>query len=197
MDIRIWEILIIAAGLSLDVFAYTLWKGAMLPRLEKGPITKIVLLFTGFQMGGLLLGNAIAAIPAFSGSLEEAGRLWTMAAAIIFFVTGGVMILKAVLKKKEKIIERAQDRYNYRMITLWAFITCLDAILAGISFGFLTATLLGTVLMTGVTTAAAALLGIFCGYRFGCSPKNTMVGIGGAIIIIGGVDVLLHYYGVL
>ena len=44
-----YEIFIVSVGLSLDVFTYALYKGAMLSRLDKKQILKMILLFTGWQ----------------------------------------------------------------------------------------------------------------------------------------------------
>ena len=194
MAMALWEILLISVGLSLDVFAYSLWKGAMVSELNKTCIAKMTGLFTGIQMGALLLGNAITLIPIIHDYVEQAKKIWILIAACIFFGIGVYMILKSFRKKKEVIEEKKEDTYHFRMITFWAFLTSIDALLAGISYGFLSVTLLGTVLLTGITTAAAVVAGILAGYRLGCGPKNTLVTIGGCIVIIGGIDVLTHFF---
>ena len=50
-----YEILIVSVGLSLDVFTYALYKGAMLSKLDKTQILKMTLLFTGWQSGAIHL----------------------------------------------------------------------------------------------------------------------------------------------
>ena len=42
--------------------------------------------------------------------------------------------------------------------------------------------------------AAACFCGVVAGYRLGCSPKNKLVTIGGAVVIIGAIDILTHYF---
>lgn len=193
MRFSLWEILLVSIGLSLDVFAYCLWKGAMLSELKKANIIKMTALFTCFQMGALLLGNAVTLIPVIHIQVEQANKMWIFIAACIFFGIGTYMIVKSFRRHKEVISEKKEDNYNFKMIFVWALITSLDSFLAGISFGFLTASLIVTVLMTGITTAGAALGGIYAGYRLGCGPKNKMITIGGCIVIVGGVDVLTHF----
>ena len=70
MELALWEILLVAGGLSLDVFAYCLWKGAMLSEMNRRNITKMVALFTACQMGAMLLGNGITLIPALGVSSQ-------------------------------------------------------------------------------------------------------------------------------
>lgn len=189
----LWEIVLIAIGLSLDVFAYCLYKGAMLSQLNKKNITTMCAIFTGFQMTVLIVGNAITLIPAIRNSYKDANRLWMFLAALIFFALGVYMILKSFTKRHDQIREQKQDNFNYRAILLWSCVTSIDALLAGIGFGFLGIRLIGTAVIVGIVTVANVLGGIFCGYRLGCGPMNKFVTLGGCIVIIGGVDVLIHY----
>ncbi len=194
MELAVWEILLVAGGLSLDVFAYCLWKGAVVSELNKKDVVRLVVLFSVFQIGGLLLGNGITFIPAIRSHVSEAHTLWIVVAAIIFFGIGAYMIVRAILRRNVRIEEKKEDRYNYRIIAFWAFITCLDAILAGLSFGFLSVNFLLVLILTAISTVIGALLGLFLGYRLGCGPRNKMIAVGGCIVAVGGVDVLVHLF---
>lgn len=44
-------------------------------------------------------------------------------------------------------------------------------------------------------TVAAIIGGIFLGYRMGCQMRYGFVKLGGAILLVAGMDVLLRYYG--
>ena len=189
----LWEIVLISVGLSLDVFAYCLYKGAMLSELKKGNITKLCVIFTGFQMAALVLGNAITLIPVIHQSYKSANRIWMILAALILFGLGAYMILKSFTRRHNKIREQKEDIFNYRAIIVWACVTSIDALLAGIGFGFLGLRLIGTTIIVGIVTVATVLGGIICGYRLGCGPMNKFVTIGGCIVIIGGIDILMHY----
>jgi putative Mn2+ efflux pump MntP len=189
----IWQILIIGIGLSLDVFAYCLYKGAMISEIRKGNLAKLIGIFAGFQMGMVVVGGAITMIPAIRRSYLSANRLWNAIAAVLFLGLGVWMIAKSFRKKYRKIEEQVDDRFNIRVVIFWAFMTSLDALIAGLGFGLLSIELWVLAVMLGVITAATVIAGVFAGYRLGCGPMNRFVTVGGCIVIIGGIDVLARY----
>ena len=191
----IWQTNLIAVGLTLDVFAYCLYKGAMVSEIRKKELLKMVLLFTAFQTGMLVIGNAFTWIPAIHSSFAHAGRIWKLVAVVVFFCLGVMMILKSL--KPRKIEEQKEDTYNYHVIAVWALITSIDALLAGIGFGFLGLKLIGAAVIVTIITAAGAFVGFICGYRLGCGPMNRFVTVGGCLVLIGGVDLLLDYLAVI
>ncbi|MDO4478911.1 MAG: manganese efflux pump [Lachnospiraceae bacterium] len=191
MWLRLWEVFLIASGLALDVFAYMLWRGAMMAELKKTVVLKLLLIFTGFQLGGLLLGRMVASIPL---SVRPLNGLWIVAAACIFFGLGIYMIIKALLKKNEVIVERIEGKLNYKMAFLWAFITSLDAVLAGVSFALLPVSLVAISMATVITTAIATVAGLCAGYWMGCAGKHYLVLVGGLVVICGGIDIMTHYF---
>ena len=60
------------------------YKGAMLSELKR-KYKKLCVIFTGFQMAALVLGNAITLIPVIHQSYKSANRIWMILAALIFF----------------------------------------------------------------------------------------------------------------
>lgn len=189
----LWQTIVIVIGLSLDVFAYCLYKGAMISEVRKGEITKVVSLFTGFQVGMMVIGTMITQIPALKEKYLSANRIWTFLAAVTFFALGIVMLVKAAKKRHRIIVEKKQDQFNYHVIIFWAFITSIDALIAGVGFGFMGLKLLGSLLIMAVFTAACAIAGFASGYWLGCGPMNKFVAIGGCMVLVGGVDLLVNY----
>lgn len=195
MSMALWEIFLIAAGLSLDVFAFALWRGAMHPTLRRLDVSSMAAIFTAFQIGAMVIGNLITLIPYVRSHVQRAKLTWVVVAALIFFGIGFYMVYRGIHKNRTEVIEeRKEEKFNYHLIVFWAALTSIDALLAGISFGFLSVELLETAVMTGIATALSALLGLLLGYRLGCTPKNKMVSIGGTVVIIGAIDILAHYF---
>lgn len=189
----LWQLIVISTGLSLDVFAYCLYKGAMISAFHKLDNLKMIALFTGFQTGMMIAGSALTQIKILPESYQSAGRIWTLLAAIAFFSIGIHMIVKAVRKRKNRIVEKKQDDYNYRIILFWAFLTSIDALIAGIGCGFMGMQFVLTALVITLITAASGTVGLICGYRLGCGPMNKFVAVGGCLVLVGGVDLLIHY----
>lgn len=80
-----YEIFIVSVGLSLDVFTYALYKGAMLSRLDKKQILKMILLFTGWQSGAMLLGSLISELPYIAMNYQRTERLFRGGIGSYFF----------------------------------------------------------------------------------------------------------------
>ena len=103
------------------------------------------------------------------------------------------MLIKAYRNSAHTIFERKNDRFEMRVMLIWALLASCDAVAAGIGFGFLVPALVMTVVTVAAATALTVAIGLICGFLLGCGPMNKCVAIGGALVIIGGVDVLLHY----
>ncbi len=189
------QIILISIGLSLDVFAYGLYKGAMVSEIQKGSVAKMTGIFAVLQVGMLLWGNALTRIPVIHVNIRSANQFWDIVAVLLFFGVGVRMIIKSFRKQYKYIKEEKQDDYDYRLIVFWAFMTSIDAFIAGIGFGFLSIELMVAALVLGIMTIAATLVGIGCGYRLGCGPMNRFMTVGGCVVIIGGIDVLFHFLG--
>lgn len=193
-QLGIWQIILISSGLSLDVFAYCLYRGAMVSELNKGGLAKMCGIFVVYQMGALALGRLITMIPVIERSYQTARVLWRFVAAVMFLGLGIYMIIKAVRRSRTlKIVEKKQDRYILRVLVMWALITSVDALIAGMGFGVLGIGFLVSFIVIGIVTFLNVIIGFFAGYMLGCGPMNKMVMIGGCLVLIGGVDVFISF----
>ena len=116
-----YEIFIVSVGLSLDVFTYALYKGAMLSRLDKKQILKMILLFTGWQSGAMLLGSLISELPYIAMNYQRTERLFRAASAVIFFLIGIWLIVRALHMRDP--LERREDAFAWRQLCIWAMLT--------------------------------------------------------------------------
>lgn len=185
------EILIFAVGLSLDVFAYALCKGAVMPEIKRKNMLKLCSIFTAWQTMSLILGNLITNIPIVSASSNEAASNWKVVSVVIFLCLGICMIMKSALNN-EQIVERKEEYISTRQIIIWACITSIDAFLAGIGFGFFQVDFLLTVMANIVITILAVIGGVYMGYWMGCQIRGKAVALGGCMILIGGIELILR-----
>ncbi|MDO4620334.1 MAG: manganese efflux pump [Lachnospiraceae bacterium] len=190
----LWQLIVISVGLSLDVFAYCLYKGAMISEIKK-KAAALIILFTAFQTVMMIAGNALTRFTGVQNTVTSARRFWIFVAAVVFLCLGIYMILKAVRNDKKKVEEKKQDEYEYRVILLWALITSIDALAAGIGFGFLGLALVGTALVIGINTAISAAAGLIAGYWLGCGPRNKCVIVGGCLVLVGAAKLFVNYVG--
>lgn len=185
------EVLVISVGLSLDVFAYVIYKGAMLSKIKKSNLIKLCVIFGGWQVGAILFGNLITEIPIIENTHIRMAYFWQIISALIFAGIGIYMLIRSV--RKENVFEHKEDDFNFEKVILWACITSIDAFFAGIGFGFLNTELLLMCAEVGIITIVNVVAGLYFGYRLGCESKNRALTLGGVILIIGSIEVLLRH----
>ena len=188
-----YEILMVSIGLSLDVFTYALYKGAMISRIEGSKITRMVLLFAGWQSGAMLLGSLASNIPYIATNYERTANVFRALSAVIFFGIGIWMMVKAVRMKEPE--EHRQDGFAWKQMCIWAMLTSLDSVFTGIGMGFLNTAVTVLILQLAAATVVAVIAGIYVGYRVGCHWRNRALAGGAMIFLMAGIDVIFRYYG--
>ena len=187
---KYWEILIFCLGLSLDVFAVAVCQGAVLGKIRPGRLSVMCLIFCAAQTAALELGRLLARFPRLASAYTHSERVWRAIAAMIFFLLAAYLIVKAV---RNRDIFEHRSEMNYKSVFFTALLTSLDALLVGISSGFLDAFWASSLLTLFGITAVCVVLGVTMGYHFGYRQKGVAYWIGGALFIAAGVDVFAQY----
>ncbi|MBQ3277388.1 MAG: manganese efflux pump [Oscillospiraceae bacterium] len=187
---RYWEILLFCLGLSLDVFAVAVCHGAVLGKIRPGRLCIACLIFCAAQTAALELGRLLARFPRLAAAYSQHETLWHTLAAGIFFLLAAYLAVKAV--RRREVFEHRSELL-YKNVLLTAGITSLDALLVGISSGFLNAFWASSLATLFVVTGVCAALGVAMGYFFGYRQKTAAYWIGGALFLAAGVDVFARY----
>ena len=87
------EIILIGAGLSLDVYA--LCRGAVVGEIDKKSLVILGGGFTLWNLISLTAGNFVAKIPGVSKNAEYAANDWKYISVAIFLGLGIYLIIKA------------------------------------------------------------------------------------------------------
>lgn len=184
-----WELLILAAGLSMDAFAVSICKGLSMKeiKLKHGVIAGIY--FGGFQalmpLAGYLLGVN------FKGLIENFDH-WI--AFILLGLIGGNMIREALAKGEE---EELSTSFGPKSMIPLAVATSIDALAVGVTFAFLQVKVLPAVSMIGIITFLFSFAGVKIGNTFGLKYKSKAEFTGGIILILIGLKILLEHLGIL
>lgn len=192
MMMSVPEMIIISAGLSLDVFVAVAYMGAGFSKINKKNLLGLCLIFGGVQWGCLIVGNLLTLLPFFrnSSSLQIADQ-WEAVTVLIFVGLGIYMIWKGL--KKQNILERRNDRIDWKKTVFLALVTSVDAFLAGIGMGFLEAEMIKQSLIIFPITVVSVILGVYAGYRMGTVHNSQAYLAGGALFLIAGMDVVIQY----
>lgn len=185
----LWELFLIALGLSMDAFAVSLCKGLAARELKARHFLIVGLWFGGFQalMPGLgyLLG---------SGFEQYISMLDHWIAFVLLALIGGNMIREALGKEET----RSDASFSAKIMFFMAIATSIDALAVGITFALLpNVNILAAVSFIGAITFLLSALGLKIGNTAGIRYKSRAEFAGGLILILMGTKILLEHLNVI
>ena len=184
-----FEIIAIAAGLSMDAFAVSVCKGLAAGKAGIKYYLIVGLWFGGFQALMPLIGYFLGSL--FAGYIEAIDH-WVSFGLLVLI--GANMIREAFSKKEEE----TDASLGFFTMLLLAVATSIDAFAVGITFSFdmAAAYIAPAVAIIGVTTFLISAVGVKIGSVFGAKYKSKAEFVGGVILILIGIKVLLTDLGV-
>ena len=183
----IFELFILAIGLSMDAFAVSICKGLSLGKIKVKHMLIAGLWFGGFQALMPLIGYFLGSF--FADMITKYSH-WI--AFILLLFIGGNMIKESFDEE-----ENVYADMGVKNMFLLAVATSIDALAVGITFAFLQVRIVPAALLIGVTTFCLSALGIYIGNRFGARYKSRAELAGGIILILIGVKILLEHLGII
>ena len=192
----IFELFILAVGLSMDAFAVAICKGLATQKLKPRHMLTVGAWFGGFQalmpLIGYFLGTAFAK---YVTAIDH----WI--ALVLLCGIGGNMIKESFEKEEEEECDCGCDGYAFKTMFVMAIATSIDALAAGISlamdlngnntYAFI------AVAFIGIITFTLSAVGVKIGNIYGAKFKSKAEFAGGAILILLGVKILLEHLGVI
>ena len=179
------ELLIIAAGLSMDAFAGSICKGLSVHPLKASHTLRTAIWFGFFQGLMPVVGYYLGA--GFSDLVSSVDH-WI--AFVLLGIIGGNMIRESFSKDAQCGLD--PDFSARRMLSL-SIATSIDALAVGISFAFLQVDIWKSALCIALVTAAFSAAGIRIGNLFGCRYKSKAEFTGGFILMAIGLKILLEH----
>lgn len=182
---QLWELFVIAVGLSMDAFAVSICKGLSVQRLRWSHALTAGAWFGAFQalmpLAGWLLGTR------FEGIITSVDH-WV--AFVLLVLIGGNMV-----KESRGACEALDASFAVRAMFPLAVATSIDALAVGVTFAFLRVAILPAVLFIGCTTLALSAAGVKAGSVFGARYRARAELFGGLVLILMGVKILLEHLG--
>ena len=183
----LWELFILAIGLSMDAFAVSICKGLSLGKIKAKHMCIAGIWFGGFQALMPLIGYYLGRF--FTDFITKYAH-W--AAFLLLLFLGGGMIKEALGEEEE--MEPDMDIKN---MFLLAVATSIDALAVGVTFAFLQVQIVPAVSFIGVITFFFSAVGVKIGSIFGTKYRSKAEFCGGVILILIGIKILLDGLGVL
>lgn len=182
----IFELFLLAVGLSMDAFAVSVCKGLSVKKLKPRHVLLAGLYFGGFQALMPVIGY-------FAGScfsdLIASYDHW-----VVFVLL--VLIGSNMIKESFGNEETLNASFSVRNMLLLAVATSIDALAVGVSFAFLQVNIIYAAGFIGIITFVLSAAGIKIGNVFGSRYKSRAELAGGIILILIGLKVLLEHLGV-
>ena len=183
---NLWELFVIAVGLSMDAFAVSICKGLSTPRLRLRHSLICGGYFGLFQALMPLLGWLLGVrFQAMIASLDH----WI--AFILLGIIGVNMIRESRSKEEE---EEVNADFSWRAMLPLAVATSIDALAVGVSFAFLQVNIIPAVCFIGLTTFVCSVAGVKIGSIFGDRYKARAEFFGGLVLIVMGLKILIEHF---
>ena len=183
----LWELFILAVGLSMDAMAVSVCKGLAVRKLKVGHAVITGLYFGGFQAGMPLIGYFLGC--QFQSYIESVDH-W-----IAFALLG--LIGANMIKESFGDAEECDCSFCPKAMLPMAVATSIDALAVGVTFAFLNVSIVPAVSFIGVITFALSAVGVYIGHLFGAKFKSKAELVGGIVLILMGCKILLEHLGVL
>ena len=183
----LFELFLIACGLSMDAFAVSVCKGLSVKKTTFRQSLTAGLWFGGFQAGMPLLGYLLGV--SFSSLITSIDH-WI--AFALLAIIGGNMIRESFSPD-----ECCDGSFSPRAMFPLAVATSIDALAVGITFAFLKVSIVPAVSFIGVITFLLSAAGLKIGNVFGSRWRSKAEFAGGVVLILLGTKILLEHLGIL
>jgi len=182
---RLFEIILIAVGLSMDAFAVSITLGLS---VEKPKAKEIITpgVFFGFFQALMPIIGYFAGIN-FAGKIQEFEH-WV--AFVLLGIIGGNMIRESLSKKEEKANE---DSFQFIKMLVLAIATSIDALAIGVTFAFFKINIFKAAIIIGSITFIISMAGVKIGNIFGTKFKSKAEFIGGAVLVLLGIKIVIEH----
>ena len=183
---NLFEIIIIAVGLSMDAFAVSITLGLS---VKKPGIKEVLLpgIYFGFFQAFMPLVGYFSGIN-FASKIQSSDH-WI--AFVLLGLIGGKMIKESFSNEEKKIKE---NPFRFVAMLLLAIATSIDALAVGITFAFFEINIFMAIILIGLTTFCISTGGVKIGNIFGAKYKSKAEFIGGVILVILGLKILIEHF---
>ncbi|MBQ8525548.1 MAG: manganese efflux pump [Clostridia bacterium] len=188
---KLYELILLAAALSMDACAVSICKGLSMRRINYAHALIISLSFGVFQA-------LMPTIGWFLGSRFESYIVnidhWIAFALLAFL--GAKMLYETFTDKEEEIVKK-ESLLDLKEVFVLSVATSIDALAAGITLACLNVNIISSASLIGILTFGFCFIGVIIGNKFGAKYKSKAEIAGGAVLILIGLKILLEHLGII
>ena len=180
----LFTVILIAVGLAMDTFAVSIAKGIVIEKQRRKSAFLLASFFGGFQM-------LMPAIGYFAGlSFRD------VIMGIDHWIAFGLLTLigsKMIYDSTKKENGKEDGVLKLHSVITLSIATSIDALMVGLSFAFLQASVLEPILVIGIVTFSLSFTGFFFGCGLGKVFGSRIKIVGGLILIAIGLRFLFEH----
>ena len=187
----LWELFLIAVGLSMDAFAVSVTNGMCGIKKLKGKS------LVGWWLGtGLCFGLFQGLMPTIGYALGSTFAQYVSAfdhiiALVLLGVIGGKMIADGVKGDEEGEGSGASMRFG--LLLVQGVATSIDALAVGVTFAAMSVNIVSAALFICLTTFTFSVIGVGIGKKFGDFLNTKAQIAGGAILALIGLKIFIEH----
>lgn len=179
----LWELFILALGLSMDAFSVAVCKGLSVCQVKKKHVLTAGIYFGAFQALMPAIGYFLG-----TGFQEQIQAIDHWIAFILLSLIGINMI-----RESRGEAESLDDSFTPKAMLPLAVATSIDALAVGVTFAFLKVQIVPAVSFIGIITFIISCAGVLIGNRFGAKYKSKAELAGGLVLVCMGVKILVEH----
>ena len=189
----IFELLILAVGVSMDAFAVSICKGLCMPKATPKACMTCGIWFGGFQALMPTIGFFLGAL--FADAIQAFDH-WV---AFVLLAIIGINMLKEAFEKQEcDCCDVNSADLSVKTMFVMAVATSIDALAVGISLAMAgNVNIWIAALFIGLCTCGFSAAGVKIGNVFGAKFEKKAQLAGGAILVLIGLKILLEHLGIM
>jgi putative Mn2+ efflux pump MntP len=177
-------IILISVGLAMDALAVSIAKGIVIERSRKKSGLLLATFFGGFQM----------LMPAVGWYVGQSFKEIIM--SVDHWIAFGLLTVigsKMIYDSTKKGNENEEQTLRLHTLLSLAVATSIDALMVGLSFGFLQTSIIAPILTIGIITFTLSIVGFSFGCALGDSFGTKIKIVGGLILIVIGIRILIEH----
>lgn len=185
------EILLVIAGLSINVFLAAQKDGAMIRRIQPIKLLMLCVFFFAFECLSMMGGFRLTKITFFrDSSSSDLRKFCYFCTVVLFLIIAAYMLWKSFT---DKDVDEHLTEISVVRTALQAVGVAIFAFICGIGWGFIGHNIYQATGVLAAATVIAVLAGVYMGYTEGCRFRRRFFAVGGAMLLFVGVEILVRY----
>lgn len=187
----ILEMALIAAGLSMDIFAWTACRSTLFSNIGRKKLFSFIGAFGIWELVSISLGFYVAKLLRMTKLLDHSEGFLKLITVVIFFALAVRMLLLAM--GKELIDERRQDEVQFLPLMKDTSVIAARTFLVGLAVSLCNTGVIqqyALLLLLGVLMAVA---GLYAGYTYGFQIKTKAYFAGFLCLLITDVEFIVRF----